>query len=65
MGNYLRKTAIYAVLVFVVGCTQSDHQLTENETDVKNQPIAIPDKDIAQIVSTIDSLDEDSACNRR
>ena len=61
MGNYLRKTAIYAVLVFVVGCTQSDHQLTENETDVKNQPIAIPDKDIAQIVSTIDSLDEDKA----
>jgi len=59
MGNYLRKTAAYAVLIFVVGCMQNDHQLTENKTDVKNQPIIISDKDISKIASTIVSVEED------
>lgn len=59
MENYLTRTAVYAILVFVVGCTQSsDSQSNKNETDAKKQTTTIPKNDIPETTSTISKLTE-------
>ncbi len=59
MGNYLTRTAVYALLIFVVGCTQNnDSQSSKIETDAKKQTTIISKIDMPQSEGSISGLTE-------